>query len=131
MILIGIDILTGNRMSQKLMGKIQFNLSPASHFMFGVVFAISWTPCVGAYLSSALALTMTASHLWQSVLMIVIYCLGLGLPLMVTALLVDEVEGLLNRMKGKAVVTQKIAGLVLIFFGVLWMTGYLSSWISV
>lgn len=131
MVLLGIDNLNHNRWSQKVFKQQKGLAKPASHLLFGMVFAISWTPCVGAYLSSALALSLSADNVFQSLIMIWTYSLGLGLPLFISGLLLEEVKGFMAKMKNHSHLIFKLASWGMIIFGLLWMTGYLSTWITI
>ena len=60
-----------------------------SALAFGVIFSLGWTPCVGAFLGSALALASQQGHVLSGVLMLLCYSLGLGLPFLLSAVLID------------------------------------------
>ena len=49
-----------------------------SAVVFGVIFSLGWTPCVGAFLGSALALASQQGHVGSGMLMLLAYSLGLG-----------------------------------------------------
>ena len=51
-----------------------------SAFLFGVIFSVGWTPCVGAFLGSALMLATSQGNVLEGVLMLLLYSLGLGIP---------------------------------------------------
>ena len=80
--------------------------------VFGVIFSVGWTPCVGAFLGSALALASQQGHVVQGVLMLLAYSLGLGIPFVLSAVLID---GVINALSGG----------LLVFIGVLMATGTL------
>ena len=61
-----------------------------SSMLFGIVFSIGWTPCVGAFLGSALLLASQGGSLLQGIVMLLAFSLGLGIPFVVSALLVDR-----------------------------------------
>ena len=48
-----------------------------SAFLFGIIFSIGWTPCVGAFLGSALMLASQQGHVIEGVFMLLTYSLGL------------------------------------------------------
>ncbi len=63
-----------------------------SALLFGVIFSVGWTPCVGAFLGSALMLASQQGEMLTGVLMLLAYSLGLGLPFLVSALLIDKLK---------------------------------------
>ena len=54
-----------------------------SSLLFGVIFSVGWTPCVGAFLGSALMLASQQGHVLVGVAMLLAYSLGLGVDLLV------------------------------------------------
>ena len=60
-----------------------------SALVFGVIFSLGWTPCVGAFLGSALMLASQQGHAVQGMLMLLAYSLGLGIPFILSAVLID------------------------------------------
>lgn len=132
MIFIGLFMLFPDWLPLKLgRGGSWLNFQPGGNsFIFGLVFALTWTPCVGAYLSAALALTLTADHLWQANLMILLYCLGLSLPMILSAYLLEEIKQILRKYSQASQLIYKGSACLLIVMGLLWFFGYLSAWIS-
>lgn len=132
LILFGIDLLLENRISSRLFNfsKIQYD-SNMNSLVLGILFAISWTPCVGVYLSSALALSMTASHYMESVLMLVVYSLGLGIPFILSALLIEESKQVIQRLKPYMRHFQIFSAVLMILFGISVATGYIYYFINV
>ncbi len=59
-------------------------------FGLGAIFAIGWTPCIGIILSGILALAMSSGTVAQGTLLLVAYCIGLGLPFIAIALVYDR-----------------------------------------
>ena len=98
--------------------------------LFGMVFAIGWTPCVGAFLGSALALAASTASATQGILLLVCYSLGLGIPFMLTAVLIDQLEGAFDWVKKHYQVINVVCGVLLIAVGVLMATGQMSKWLA-
>lgn len=63
-----------------------------SAFLFGVVYSVSLTPCIGAFLGSALALAGASGTAVKGVLLLVTYSLGLGVPFLLSALLIEKLN---------------------------------------
>ena len=62
-------------------------------FLFGAVFSLGWTPCVGAFLGSALMLASQQGQAVKGILMLLCYSAGLGIPFLLSALLIDAKNG--------------------------------------
>ena len=99
------------------------NMGFFSSMLFGIVFSIGWTPCVGAFLGSALLLAASQGHVLEGVLMLLAYSLGLGIPFFVSALLIDKLKGAFSFIKRNYKVINVISGCLLIVVGVLMATG--------
>lgn len=92
--------------------------------LFGISFAVGWSPCVGAVLGSIL--TLAASDAGGAVAPMLAYSLGLGIPFLLMGALGTEALGLLSRFKGFMRYFNLFTGLLLILLGVLVMTGQLA-----
>ncbi len=104
-----------------------------SAMLFGIVFSIGWTPCVGAYLGSALAMASIQGSIVSGMLMLLTYSLGLGIPFMASALLIDRLKGTFDFIKRHYGVINLVSGILLIVMGILIMTGtmgYLMNFLS-
>lgn len=101
-----------------------------SSMLFGIVFSIGWTPCVGAFLGSALLLASQGGSLLQGIVMLLAFSFGLGIPFVVSALLVDRLKGAFDFIKRHYRVINLVSGLVLVIVGILMATGYMGYWLS-
>jgi len=91
----------------------------------GFLFALGWTPCVGPTLAAILSLALSssgASQLRGSVLAF-IYCLGLGVPFIVTALATEWMSAASAWLRRHARTIGRVGGLMLIAIGVAELTG--------
>lgn len=102
-----------------------------SSMLFGCVFSVGWTPCVGAFLGSALALASQQGSTMTGVLMLLCYSLGLGIPFVISALLIDKLKDAFSFIKRHYKVINIICGSLLILVGVLMMTGLLSRFLNI
>ena len=93
--------------------------------LFGMVFSIGWTPCVGAFLGSALMLASQQGHVLEGMGMLLCYSLGLGIPFLLSAVLIDKLKGAFNWIKAHYDAVNKICGGILVLIGVLMATGTL------
>ncbi len=101
-----------------------------SAFVFGVIFSVGWTPCVGAFLGSALMLASQQAHVVEGMLMLLAYSLGLGIPFVLSAVLIDYLKGAFNWIKKNYAVINVISGVALILVGILMMTGTIGRLLS-
>ena len=97
--------------------------------LFGLVFSVGWTPCVGAFLGSALMLASQQGHVLTGVLMLLCYSLGLGIPFVVSALLIDKLKSAFGIIKRHYNIINRVCGALLVVMGVLMMTGLLNRFI--
>ena len=91
--------------------------------LFGIVFSIGWTPCVGAFLGSALMLAGQRGTMTEGILMLILYSAGLGIPFIVSALLIDKLKETFQFIKKHYRVINIISGIFLVVVGVMMMTG--------
>jgi len=101
-----------------------------SSMFFGIVFAISWTPCVGAFLGSALLMASLGGSLLQGISMLLAFSLGLGIPFVTSALLIDQLKGTFDFIKRNYQAINFISGGLLIIIGILMATGYMGYFLS-
>lgn len=99
------------------------DMGPGSALLFGMVFAVGWTPCVGAFLGSALMLASQQGSVWKGVLLLLCYSAGLGIPFLLSALLIQSLRDAFQWIKAHYGVINKVCGLLLILMGVLMATG--------
>lgn len=101
-----------------------------SSLLFGVVFSIGWTPCVGAFLGSALMIAANQGHVVEGMLMLLVYSLGLGIPFFISAVLVDKLKGAFSFIKKHYNVINVISGVLLVAVGLLMATGLFGKLLS-
>jgi len=101
-----------------------------SAVLFGMIFSIGWTPCVGAFLGSALMLASQQGSAVKGILLLLIYSAGLGIPYVLSALLIDKLKSTFNFIKKHYSVINAVCGALLVIVGILMMTGYLGRLIA-
>ena len=101
------------------------NMNFFSALLFGVIFSLGWTPCVGAFLGSALMLASQQGHIIEGMLMLLAYSLGLGVPFLLSAVLIDYLKSAFNWIKRHYRVINIVCGCLLILIGILMATGLL------
>ena len=107
------------------------NLDFFSAVLFGMVFSIGWTPCVGVFLGSALMLASQQGHVVEGMLMLLAYSLGLGVPFLFSAVLIDRLKGAFNWVKAHYKQVNLVCGGLLVMVGVLMATGMLGKFLTV
>ena len=101
-----------------------------SALLFGVIFSLGWTPCVGAFLGSALALASQQGHVLQGMGMLLTYSMGLGIPFVLSAVLIDKLKSAFDWIKGHYRVINLGSGALLVLGGILMATGTLGRLLS-
>lgn len=98
-----------------------------SAFLFGMVYSVSLTPCVGAFLGSALMLASTSGGALTGCLLLLAYSLGLGIPFLLSAVLIDQLKGAFAFVKAHYKQLNLICGGFLILVGLLMAFGWLGK----
>lgn len=106
------------------------NLGFFSAILFGMVFSVGWTPCVGAFLGSALMLASQQGHMVEGVVMLLSYSLGLGIPFLLSAVLIDYMKTAFDWIKRNYKVINALSGGLLVLVGILMATGTLGQFLS-
>ena len=107
--------------------------TPVGSFLFGGVFGIGWSACIGPILASLLLLSATTGTILKGTLLLFIYAVGLGLPLLILSVYFEKIKtkkfwrALQGRMVGKIHTTYLISGILLIIIGILIFTDFLFS----
>lgn len=107
------------------------NLGFFSSMLFGMVFSIGWTPCVGAFLGSALMLASQQGKALTGIIMLLLYSLGLGIPFVISAVLIDKLKGAFNFIKKNYKIINIVCGVLLILVGLFMATGMFGKIITV
>lgn len=107
------------------------NMGFFSALLFGVVFSVGWTPCVGAFLGSALMLASQQAHAVEGIIMLLAYSLGLGIPFVLSAVLIDYLKGAFSWIKRNYRVINAVCGGFLVLIGILMATGTMYRFIEV
>ena len=93
------------------------NLTFITSVLFGIIFSLSWTPRVGAFLSSALILASTTGSVLKGATLLLIYSLGLAIPFIVTTLFLEKMKSTFDFIKKHYNIINKISGSILILSG--------------
>ena len=106
------------------------NMGFFSTVLFGMIFSLGWTPCVGAFLGSALMLASQQGSVLVGTLMLLAYSLGLGVPFILSAVLIDKLKSAFDWIKRNYKVINIVSGSLLILIGILMAAGTLGRLLS-
>mgnify|MGYP002541921393 CR=1 FL=1 len=122
-------------MNRSYGGRIQSKpLGFWSAALFGILFSISWTPCIGTFLGTALLTAATSGETLHGILMLLCFSAGLGLPFLLSAVLIAQLKSTFDWVKRHYTLINRISGIFLIIVGVFIMTGsfgYFLSWLTI
>ncbi len=113
--ILNIKILNQSKGIKKNTDKLSF----FSAILFGMIFSVCWTPCVGVFLSSALMMSATSQNILKGGVMLLLYSIGLGIPFILTSIFLEKLKSTFNHIKKHYNIINKIAGVILIFSGII------------
>lgn len=117
------------KMSHKIDYKVNvFKFEKA--ILFGMIFSIGWSPCVGAFLGSALMLAANTQTMLHGSLMLLAYSLGLGIPFILSALLIENLKHTFNFIKKHYKLINNLSGVFLILIGIAMISGMFGKLIA-
>ena len=99
--------------------------------LFGIVFSVSWTPCISTFLGTALVMASQRGSTLEGILLLFLYAMGLGIPFFLSALLLHTLQQSFQWVKKHYRAFQIVCGVLLIVLGVLMMTGLFARWLAV
>jgi cytochrome c-type biogenesis protein len=94
--------------------------------LFGLVFAFGWTPCIGPILAGILAIAGSQQTVFQGIILLAVYSLGLGVPFLLTSLGLNQFLAFYGRFKRHFRALEIVSGVLVVAIGVLIVTGSLS-----
>ena len=108
-------------------------LGYAGSVLVGVAFGAGWTPCIGPILGAILMYAGTQGSMAQGIVLLLFYSLGLAIPFLVAALAVERFIKWFQRYRQYMPLVTKASGGILLFPGLLLLSGYfsmLASWLQ-
>lgn len=93
------------------------NLNFVTTLFFGMFFSLTWSPCVGAFLSSALMLASTTGSVFKGAFLLFLYSLGLGIPFIVTTLFMEKIKSTFDFIKKNYNIINRVSGGFLVLVG--------------
>lgn len=107
------------------------NMNFFSSILFGIIFSVGWTPCVGAFLGSALMMASQQGQTLTGMFMLLAYSLGLGIPFILSAVLIQKLKTTFDFIKRNYKIINTVSGILLIVVGVMMATGTLGKLLAI
>ena len=129
--LLGIIKLTGLAKVGRFRTHAKEN-SYSGAFVLGLAFAAGWTPCFGPVLASILLYAGASATVSKGFTLLLVYSLGMAIPFLISAVFLTEISTWISKFERGAEKITKIAGVILILFGILVATGMvvkISGWL--
>ncbi|BBY73737.1 cytochrome C biogenesis protein CcdA [Mycolicibacterium parafortuitum] len=100
--------------------------------LLGAVFALGWTPCLGPTLTGVIAVASATegSNVARGVVLVIAYCLGLGLPFVLLAFGSARAVAGLGWLRRNTRTIQVIGGVLMILVGAALVTGLWNDFVS-
>jgi cytochrome c-type biogenesis protein len=96
--------------------------------LLGIAFGVGWTPCLTPTLGSVIGVAYSQSTAGRGAVLMVFYCLGLGIPFLLVAAGVGWVSGAIGFVRQHGRVVARVGGVLLIVIGVLLVSGAWDHW---
>jgi cytochrome c-type biogenesis protein len=96
-------------------------------YVMGLAFAFGWTPCIGPILAAILSVAAAEATVSKGAGLLAVYSLGLGIPFLVAAFMVEQFSTVFSRMKRHLATVERAMGVLLVITGIGFLTGGISS----
>jgi cytochrome c-type biogenesis protein len=96
-------------------------------YVLGLAFAFGWTPCIGPQLGAILSLAAGEASIARGTILLGVYAAGLGIPFLLAAIFLNRAMGVMNKLKRHMGTIEKVMGGLLLFVGVMLVTGAFST----
>jgi len=110
----------------RLMKQAPAGSGVAGGFVLGMGFASGWTPCIGVTLSAVLSSAVSAGTTAQGLVLMIAYCLGLGLPFIALAFAFERARPLIRLVNSHRRAIDLASAAVLLVMGLLLLTNNLT-----
>src|SRR5947208_17092301 len=96
-------------------------------YAMGLAFAFGWTPCIGPILAAILSIAAAEATVVKGAALLAVYSLGLGIPFLLAALMVEQFSALFARMKRHLASVERAMGVLMVVTGIGFLTGSVSA----
>src|ERR1700742_1865872 len=96
-------------------------------YVMGLAFAFGWTPCIGPILAAILSVAAAEATVEKGAVLLAVYSLGLGVPFLLAAFMVERFSALFLRMKRHLASVERAMGVLLVVTGIAFLTGAISN----
>ncbi|MEH3052817.1 MAG: hypothetical protein PGN13_02275 [Patulibacter minatonensis] len=128
MVVFGVAVIVAGwsmRLSASRQVRFLLDRAGVSPIIAGAAFAVAWSPCIGPTLAGILTSAASADTVGTGGLLLAGYGLGLAIPFMLCALLLQRAMGPMRWFTRHHKGVSLVSGLILIAFGALLATGEL------
>ena len=101
-----------------------------SSILFGAAFSFGWSPCLGTFLGAAFMLAANAGTVYEGMLMLLLFSLGLGIPFFICAIIIDRMTNVFNFVKKHYHIINIASGVLLIIAGLALVFNVFDYWAS-
>lgn len=105
--------------------------NPISSFIFGGVFALGWSPCVGPILGSVLTFAASSATVGQGALLLLLFSLGLAIPFLLVAFFVDIAAKSITRITPYLNGIALLGGVFIVLLGFMMATNNFQLWTGI
>ncbi len=109
--------------SDKRLHNLKGGSTAGGAFLVGFAFAFGWTPCVGPILAVILTFAATQDSVFKGVALLTIYSMGLAVPFLFTAFLLERFLKFYSRFRAHMHAIEVASGALLIALGILLVLG--------
>jgi cytochrome c-type biogenesis protein len=96
-------------------------------YVMGLAFAFGWTPCIGPILAAILSVAAAEATVSKGAGLLAVYSLGLGIPFLIAAFMVEQFSTVFSRMKRHLATVERAMGVLMVITGIGFLTGAISS----
>lgn len=96
-------------------------------YVMGLAFAFGWTPCIGPILAAILSVAAAEATVAKGAGLLAIYSLGLGIPFLLAAFMIESFSSLLAKLKRHLATVERAMGVLMVLTGVAFLTGSISN----